>query len=262
DNGAVGVGGDGAVDSAVHCAVDSADGGIIAAAVGSGIDDRVDIGRAGSGNGVAEVVLTRGGGGTIPAAAGENHADGGGAGSGPDAEGARKEIHGGKVNTAIAAEGYRHLEMAGTGIGGKERVNHTSEGSGDGPDAEGARKEIHGTKVNTARAAGGGRDSGMAGTGIGGKERVNHISEGSGDGPDAERKIAGIRIGKLAKILTGSFVVIMAIHLAAFTAIGLFTDAGWRLLWIFLGGLAIMLFVVTPLKYVHKKRRAAQRRPD
>ncbi|MCD8071692.1 MAG: hypothetical protein LUE10_00625 [Alistipes sp.] len=60
--------------------------------------------------------------------------------------------------------------------------------------------------------------------------------------------------GRLGRIHTGSFLAIMAIHLVVFTALGLFTPAGWRLLWIFLIGLGIMLTVVLPLKYLRKKR--------
>ncbi|MCD7969052.1 MAG: hypothetical protein LUF87_01700 [Alistipes sp.] len=63
---------------------------------------------------------------------------------------------------------------------------------------------------------------------------------------------------KVLKILTGSFIVIMAIHIVVFTALGLFTPMGWRLLYIFLAGLAIMLVVVMPIKYLRKKRLAAR----
>ena len=48
---------------------------------------------------------------------------------------------------------------------------------------------------------------------------------------------------KLKKILSGSFIVVMLIHLIVFTAIGLFTPLGWRLLWIFLGGMVVFLLL-------------------
>lgn len=43
------------------------------------------------------------------------------------------------------------------------------------------------------------------------------------------------------KLLSGSFWLIMAIHLVVFTSIGLFTVKGWRLLIVFLSGLAGLL---------------------
>lgn len=43
-----------------------------------------------------------------------------------------------------------------------------------------------------------------------------------------------------SKILSGSFLAIMAIHIIVFTAIGIFTPLGWRLLAIFGIGLAAL----------------------
>jgi cyanate permease len=45
----------------------------------------------------------------------------------------------------------------------------------------------------------------------------------------------------------------MAIHLIVFTAIGLFTVKGWRLLLTFLSGLAIILLVVWLLNIYSKR---------
>ncbi|KAA6351752.1 hypothetical protein EZS27_000877 [termite gut metagenome] len=50
------------------------------------------------------------------------------------------------------------------------------------------------------------------------------------------------------KLISGSFWFIMAIHLVVFTAIGLFTAKGWRLLLIFLSGMAALLLVLWLLK--------------
>jgi cyanate permease len=45
----------------------------------------------------------------------------------------------------------------------------------------------------------------------------------------------------------------MAIHLVVFTAIGLFTTKGWRLLLIFLSVLAVLLLVLWMLKLYFAK---------
>jgi positive regulator of sigma E activity len=58
------------------------------------------------------------------------------------------------------------------------------------------------------------------------------------------------------KLISGSFWLIMAIHLVVFTAIGLFTTRGWRLLFLFLGGVGVLLLVVWLLK------RYAKRHPE
>ncbi len=58
---------------------------------------------------------------------------------------------------------------------------------------------------------------------------------------------------KHKKILSASFWLIMAIHLVVFTAIGLISQS-WRLLLIFLAGLAITLTVVRLIK-TYKKRK-------
>ncbi|MDR3094282.1 MAG: hypothetical protein LBU62_06560 [Bacteroidales bacterium] len=50
------------------------------------------------------------------------------------------------------------------------------------------------------------------------------------------------------KMIFGSFWLVMAIHITVFTAIGLFTAKGWRLLLIFLSGLAALSFLVWLLK--------------
>ncbi|MDR0815333.1 MAG: hypothetical protein LBN37_06240 [Bacteroidales bacterium] len=50
------------------------------------------------------------------------------------------------------------------------------------------------------------------------------------------------------KLISGSFWLIMGIHLVVFTSIGLFTAKGWRLLLIFLSGLAALLLLVWLLK--------------
>jgi hypothetical protein len=42
------------------------------------------------------------------------------------------------------------------------------------------------------------------------------------------------------KLLSTSFWLVMAIHIVVFTSIGLFTTKGWRLLVIFLAGLAVL----------------------
>jgi hypothetical protein len=42
------------------------------------------------------------------------------------------------------------------------------------------------------------------------------------------------------KLLSASFWLIMAIHLIVFTSVGLFTSGGWRLLILFLAGLAVL----------------------
>jgi hypothetical protein len=42
------------------------------------------------------------------------------------------------------------------------------------------------------------------------------------------------------KLLSGSFWLVMAIHVIVFTSIGLFTAKGWRLLIVFLAGLAFI----------------------
>ena len=58
---------------------------------------------------------------------------------------------------------------------------------------------------------------------------------------------------KIRKIITGSFLLIMAIHLIVFTAIGVFTPLGWRLLYIFLIGLAALLSVTGVLLLYARK---------
>ncbi|MDR3251251.1 MAG: hypothetical protein LBT42_06270 [Tannerella sp.] len=61
------------------------------------------------------------------------------------------------------------------------------------------------------------------------------------------------------KLLSGSFWLIMAIHLIVFTAIGLFTVRGWRLLLTFLSGLAILLFVLLLLSIYSKRHPEKQK---
>ncbi|KAA6305178.1 hypothetical protein EZS27_043172, partial [termite gut metagenome] len=50
------------------------------------------------------------------------------------------------------------------------------------------------------------------------------------------------------KLISGSFWLIMVVHLIVFTAIGLFTIKGWRLLLIFLLGAGALLLVLWLLK--------------
>jgi membrane protein implicated in regulation of membrane protease activity len=63
------------------------------------------------------------------------------------------------------------------------------------------------------------------------------------------------------KLLSGSFFLIMAIHIVVFTSIGLLTAKGWRLLIIFLAGLAVLTAAVWSLRLYSKhhpeKRRLA-----
>jgi ABC-type bacteriocin/lantibiotic exporter with double-glycine peptidase domain len=54
------------------------------------------------------------------------------------------------------------------------------------------------------------------------------------------------------KLLSGSFWLIMAIHLVVFTSIGLLTQR-WRLLFIFLGGLALLLCLAYLLRQYFKR---------
>ncbi|KAA6326169.1 hypothetical protein EZS27_024690 [termite gut metagenome] len=61
------------------------------------------------------------------------------------------------------------------------------------------------------------------------------------------------------KLISGSFWLIMAIHLVVFTAIGLFTVKGWRLLFLFLSGVAALLLVLWLLKW-YSKRHPEKRR--
>jgi uncharacterized membrane protein YidH (DUF202 family) len=61
------------------------------------------------------------------------------------------------------------------------------------------------------------------------------------------------------KVLSGSFWLIMAIHLVVFTAIGLFTVKGWRLLLIFLSGLAVLLAAVGALKLYSNRHPEKQK---
>jgi hypothetical protein len=56
------------------------------------------------------------------------------------------------------------------------------------------------------------------------------------------------------KLISGSFWLIVAIHLVVFTSIGLFTTKGWRLLLIFLSGLAVLLLLFWLLKVIKKNR--------
>ncbi|MDR1984505.1 MAG: hypothetical protein LBQ28_06760 [Prevotellaceae bacterium] len=63
------------------------------------------------------------------------------------------------------------------------------------------------------------------------------------------------------KIISGSFWLIMSIHIVVFTTIGLLTDR-WRLLLIFLSGLAVLFLLLLALRsyskrYPNKKRLAA-----
>lgn len=46
--------------------------------------------------------------------------------------------------------------------------------------------------------------------------------------------------GRGVKILAGSFWLVVAVHLAVFTAIG-FATSSWRLLWIFIAGFVAVM---------------------
>jgi hypothetical protein len=58
---------------------------------------------------------------------------------------------------------------------------------------------------------------------------------------------------KSKKLLSASFWLIMAIHIIVFTSIGLFTAKGWRLLLVFLSGLAFSLLVIRLLRKYSKR---------
>ena len=61
------------------------------------------------------------------------------------------------------------------------------------------------------------------------------------------------------KILSVSFWVIALAHILAFTAIGLFTNSGWRLLIIFLFGLVVMVFAKRGLMKIIRRRNRVRR---
>ncbi|MDR1645058.1 MAG: hypothetical protein LBS05_04445 [Tannerellaceae bacterium] len=61
------------------------------------------------------------------------------------------------------------------------------------------------------------------------------------------------------KILSGSFLLVMAIHLVVFTAIGLFTTKGWRLLIIFIAGF-LLIFIGGRLLRLYSKRHPEKKR--
>ena len=63
---------------------------------------------------------------------------------------------------------------------------------------------------------------------------------------------------KSKKLLSASFWLIMAIHIIVFTSIGLFTAKGWRLLIVFLSGLAFLLLVFWLLRKYSKRRPEKQ----
>jgi Flp pilus assembly protein TadB len=64
---------------------------------------------------------------------------------------------------------------------------------------------------------------------------------------------------KIKKLISGSFWLVMAVHLLVFTAIGLFTAKGWRLLLLFLLGLASSLLLFWLLR-LYSKRHPEKRR--
>ena len=63
---------------------------------------------------------------------------------------------------------------------------------------------------------------------------------------------------KSKKLLSASFWLIMAIHIIVFTSIGLFTAKGWRLLIVFLSGLAFLLLVFWLLRKYSKRHPEKQ----
>lgn len=60
--------------------------------------------------------------------------------------------------------------------------------------------------------------------------------------------------GKVRRVATWSFWLIAAAHIIAFTAIGLFTPKGWRLLGVFLAGLAVILAVKFVIGKIVKRK--------
>ena len=67
---------------------------------------------------------------------------------------------------------------------------------------------------------------------------------------------------KVRKVLSGSFWLIMLIHVVAFTFVGLFTTRGWRQLVLFLSLLFLLLFcrwllTLYAVRYAEKHRFAA-----
>lgn len=64
---------------------------------------------------------------------------------------------------------------------------------------------------------------------------------------------------KTKKLLSRSFWLIMLIHLVVFTAIGVFTTKGWRLLVIFLSGLLAILFFLWLLRLYSRNYAGKQR---
>ncbi|MDR0681374.1 MAG: hypothetical protein LBG15_05945 [Dysgonamonadaceae bacterium] len=61
------------------------------------------------------------------------------------------------------------------------------------------------------------------------------------------------------KFVSGSFWLVMAIHIIVFTAIGLFSAKGWRLLIVFLSGLSALLLLFWLLRLYSKKHPERQR---
>jgi hypothetical protein len=61
------------------------------------------------------------------------------------------------------------------------------------------------------------------------------------------------------RLLSGSFRLVMAIHIIVFTSIGLFTARGWRLLIIFLAGLILIISSGWLLR-LYAKRHPEKRR--
>jgi membrane protein implicated in regulation of membrane protease activity len=55
------------------------------------------------------------------------------------------------------------------------------------------------------------------------------------------------------KLVSGSFWLIVAIHVIVFTTIGLFSAKGWRLLIVFLSGLSVLLLLFWFLRLYSKK---------
>lgn len=81
---------------------------------------------------------------------------------------------------------------------------------------------------------------------------ANAAKERATDGGPTSTKGKKALLKRMASL---SFWLIAAAHIAAFTAIGLLTDRGWRLLIIFLCGFALILAGVAALKFYRARKR-------
>ena len=67
--------------------------------------------------------------------------------------------------------------------------------------------------------------------------------------------MGGKGTGRIYGIINRSFFIVMAVHLAVFVSIGLFTDRGWGLLWLFLALLVPVLVAKWALERFFRGRR-------